>query len=89
MIFIILSKWRKKPTKAGIAETTKVMEQMVKEAGVKIIGFYWTLGRYDTVFIAEGKDEKMVMKYLVRLGDIVSPDTLIAVPREEAIKFVE
>jgi len=40
MIFIVLSKWRKKPTKAGVAETTRVMEQMVKEAGVKVLSSY-------------------------------------------------
>jgi uncharacterized protein with GYD domain len=89
MIFIILSKWRKKATKANAAVTTKVMEQMVKEGGFKVLGFYWTLGRYDSVAIFEGKDEKMMMKYLMRLGDMVSAETLIGVPREEAIKFVE
>jgi uncharacterized protein with GYD domain len=89
MIFISLAKWKKKPTKAMIAESSKLFEQMRKEAGTKILGFYWTLGRYDTVLIAEGKDEKTAMKYLIRFGDMLSPETLIAVPREEAIKLVE
>jgi uncharacterized protein with GYD domain len=89
MIGITLAKWKKKPTKAMIAETTKMFEQMGKEAGVKILGFYWTLGRYDVVLIAEAKDEKTAMKYLIRFGDMLSPETLVAVPREEAIKLVE
>jgi uncharacterized protein with GYD domain len=89
MICITLAKWRKKPTKAMIVETSKMFEQMAKEAGIKILSFYWTLGRYDVVLTAEGKDEKTAMKYLIRFGDMLSPETLIAVPREEAIKLVE
>jgi uncharacterized protein with GYD domain len=58
MIFIPLAEFRKKPTKATIAETSKLVEQDLKESGGKILGFYWTLGRYDTVLIAETKDEK-------------------------------
>jgi len=88
MIGITLVKWRKKPTKAMIAETTKMFEQMGKEAGIKILGFYWTLGRYDGVLMAEGKDEKTIMKYSIRFGDILSLETLVAVPREEAIKLL-
>lgn len=89
MIFITLAKFRKKPTKAMIAETTKLMEQGLKKAGVKKLAFYWTLGRYDTVLITEGKDEKAVMKLNIRFGDVVSQETLIGVPREEAIKLLE
>jgi uncharacterized protein with GYD domain len=89
MLFITLAKFRRKPTKAMIAKTTKLMEQGLREAGVKKIAFYWTLGRYDTVLITEGKDEKASMKLNIRFGDVVSQETLIGVPREEAIKLLE
>jgi uncharacterized protein with GYD domain len=89
MIFITLSRFRKKPTKAIIAEATKLIEQGIKESGGRILGFYWTLGRYDTVLITEGRDEKALMKSSIRFGDILSPETLVAVNREEAIKLVE
>jgi uncharacterized protein with GYD domain len=89
MIFITLGRFRKKPTKAMIAESSKLMEQAIKEKGGKILGFYWTLGRFDTVLIAEAKDEKTHMKNTIRFGDILSPETLVAVTREEAIKLVE
>jgi uncharacterized protein with GYD domain len=89
MIFITLGKFRKKPTKAMIAETTKLMEQGLKETSLKKLAFYWTLGRYDTVLITEGKDEKALMKLNIRFGDVIIQETLIGVPREEAIKFVE
>jgi len=88
MIFITLAKWRQKPTKETVAQSTKLFEQMVKE-GSKIIGRYWTLGRYDAVVITEGKDEKTAMKALLRFGDIASTETLVAVTREEAIKLLE
>ena len=89
MIFITLGKFRKKPTKAMVAETTKLMEQGLKETGGKMLAFYYTLGRYDTVLITEGKDEKAVMKLNIRFGDVVSQETLVGMPREEAIKLLE
>jgi len=88
MIFITLAKWRKKPTKESVAQSWKLFEQAVKE-GAKILGMYWTLGRYDAVVIIEGRDEKTAMKTAVRRGDLLSTETLVAVPREEALKLLE
>jgi len=88
MICITFGKWRKKPTKEMIAQATKLFEQMAKE-GNKIIGQYWTLGRYDAITIIEGKDEKTTLKWLLRWGDMLSTETLVAIPREEAIKLLE
>ena len=88
MIFISFGKFRKKPTKETTAEVSRLIKEMTKE-GVKFIGFYWTLGRYDTVLIVEAPDEKTVMKGNIKVGDIVSTETLVAVTREEAIKLVE
>jgi uncharacterized protein with GYD domain len=88
MIFVTFGKWRKKLTKEMLAQATKLFEQMAKE-GAKIIGQYYTLGRYDVITIIEGKDEKTAMKWLLRWGDLISSETLVAVPREEAMKLVE
>ena len=71
-----------------IAETSKILEQTIKE-GNKLFGAYWTLGRYDVVLISEAKDEKTMMKQVMRIGDLLSTETLVAVPREEALKLVE
>ena len=86
MIFITLGKLRKKATKEMTAEVSKIT-QANAEKGVKIIGFYWTLGRYDTVVIMEAPDEKAAMKANLMVGDIVSTETMVG-PREEAIKLV-
>jgi uncharacterized protein with GYD domain len=88
MIIITLGRWKRKPTKDSVAESSKVAEQMVKEGG-KVLGMYWTLGRYDAVLIMETKDEKTAMRGLLRWGDLVSTETLVAVSREEATKLLE
>jgi uncharacterized protein with GYD domain len=88
MIFVTVGKWRKKPTKEMVAQATKLFQQFVKEGG-KVMGQYWLLGRYDVVSIIEAKDEKTVMKWGIQWGDLMSTETLVALPREEAIKLVE
>jgi uncharacterized protein with GYD domain len=88
MIFITLSRWKKKPTKESVAESAKLFDKLQQE-GAKILGIYWTLGRYDAVTIIEGKDEKAAMQSLVRWGDLLSTETLVAVRAEEAHKLIE
>ncbi len=88
MLFIVYGKYRVKPTKELNARTLKLFDQMAKE-GIKFVGVYWTLGKYDITSIAEAKDEKTFMKAILRFSDYLSTETAIAVPREEAIKLVE
>jgi len=87
LIFISLGKMRKKPTKEMTADAAKMIEGF-KKRGIKIIGWYWTLGRYDTVIIAEAPNEKEAMKIAIEAADFVATETLVAVPREQAIKLV-
>ena len=88
MIFISLGRFKCRPTKDVTAKVDKLMEKMSKE-GIKFIGGYWTLGRYDSVVIFEAPDEKTAMKVGLYVADIVAMQTLVAVPRKEAIKLVE
>jgi len=88
MLFITLWRFRKKPTKEMLAESQRLFEQVAK-AGGKVLGFYWTLGRYDGVTIVEGPDEKTAMKSLLGFADLVSTETLVAITSEEASKLVE
>ena len=88
MLFITFLKFKQKPTKAVIAQLDKGREGLAK-AGVKIIGTYWTLGRYDTVTIFEAKDEKIVLKGLMGSDPVASSETMVAVTREEALKLIE
>ena len=88
MIFVNLGRFRKKPTKDVTDEAGRLVKQMTTE-GIKVLSWYWTLGRYDTLVIAEAPDEKTFMKDMLSLGDIVATETMVAVTREEAIKLVE
>lgn len=70
-----------------LAEMQKLFEHDAKEG--KALGFYWTLGRYDGVVISESPDEKTHMKHMLGFADLISSETLVAVPAEEASKLVE
>ena len=87
MLFITLGRFRKKPTRQMLEEMEKLFKEPVE--GGKVFGYYWTLGRYDGVVISECPDEKTHMKIMLKFADLVSTESLVAVPAEEAIKLVE
>jgi uncharacterized protein with GYD domain len=87
LIFVSLGKLRKKPEKALAGETTEKVEEF-KKRGVKILNWYWTLGRYDTVVVFEAASEKEAMKFAMDVAEFVSTETLVAVPRQEAISML-
>jgi len=88
MIFITLSKWKQKPTKEhqAVQQFTETLKKLEKE-GIKM-KVYWTLGSYDGVTITEAPSEKVLMKLLIPLQDVVDTETLVAITREEAIKLL-
>lgn len=87
MIFINLGKFRKKPEKASASDTVKMVEEF-KNKGIKVLNWYWTLGRFDTVFIFEAANEKEALKLSTDIAEWVTSETLVAIPREEAIKLI-
>jgi uncharacterized protein with GYD domain len=87
MIFISLGKMKKKPTRDTASQATNVVEAM-KKRGIKILGWYWTLGRYDTAVIYEAENEKAALQTSLDIADFVVSETLTAIPREEAIKLL-
>ncbi len=88
MIFISLGKFRKKPTKDMTDEVTKLTKEMAENEGIKILSFYWTLGKYDTVVTMDAPNEKAAMKMNMMVSDFVSTQTMVGIPREEAIKLI-
>ena len=89
MFFISLVKWKQAPTKemrAHMDQFTKTLEELEKQ-GIKV-RIYWTLGRYDAVTIMEAPTEKDVMKFLLPWQHLIESETMVAVPREEAIKLL-
>lgn len=87
MIFISLGKMKIKPTKETAGQATNVVEEM-KKMGIRIIGWYWTLGRYDTAIIFEAANETEALKTSLAVAGFVASETLVAIPREEAIKLL-
>ncbi|MFQ5799261.1 MAG: GYD domain-containing protein [Bacteroidota bacterium] len=84
MTFITLVKFRRRPT----ADEVNSAPQKLQQAGLKIVSSYWTLGRYDAVVALEAPDEKSVMKAMGGLMEPASTETLVAIPRAEALKLV-
>ncbi len=86
MIFITLVKWKTAPKKEHVDRFTKTLEELEKQ-GIKM-RTYWTLGRYDAVTITEAPTEKDIMKILLPWQGRLETETMVAVPREEAIELV-
>ncbi len=86
MIFITLVKWKQAPRKEMIDQATKRLEELANQ-GIKM-NVYWTFGRYDAVTIIEALTEKEAMKALLLFQDVVDTETMVAVPRAEAIKLL-
>jgi uncharacterized protein with GYD domain len=74
------------PKKEAADQATKTLEELEKQ-GIKF-QIYWTLGRYDSVAIVEAPSEKDAMKTLMKFQELIETETMIAVPREEAIKLL-
>jgi uncharacterized protein with GYD domain len=87
LIFVGLSKFRKKPDKKDIGDTTKIIAEW-KAKGINMLNWYWTLGRYDAVVVLEAPSEKEVMKMSIALSEWVKTETLVAIPRAEAVKLL-
>ncbi|MGI0082342.1 MAG: hypothetical protein ACREAF_02380 [Nitrosopumilaceae archaeon] len=85
MMFITLIKFRKKAR--DVVEVGKMIMQNLPPT-VKIIGTYWTLGRFDAVWVYEGASEKDAIKLWINAGDVVRTETLVTLSREEALKLL-
>jgi len=83
MHFITLIRFRRRPTAEEVATTPKKVEA----AGVKVTAAYWCLGSYDAVVISEAASAEVVMKGFSTLMDSASSETLVAIPRPDAVKL--
>jgi uncharacterized protein with GYD domain len=64
------------------------MVEDFKKKGIKVLNWYWTLGRYDVVFIFEAATEKEAIKTGIDISEWVSTETLVAIPRQEAVNLL-
>ena len=54
-----------------------------------MIGTYWTLGKFDAVWIYEAPSEKEAMKLGIRASEVMRFQTMTAVSRDEAMKLLD
>ena len=87
MIFVSLGKMRKKPDKSLTDNATERMEGL-KQKGIRILNWYWTLGRYDVVVVFEAANEKEALKFNLIFADIVATETMVAIQRQEAVQLL-
>jgi uncharacterized protein with GYD domain len=87
LIFVSLGKMRKKPDKAMAGNATEMVADF-KKKGINILNWYWTLGRYDTVVVFEAANEKEALKFSLGIAEFVATETLVAIPRQEAIELL-
>ncbi len=78
---------RSKPDKATVGNATEKVAEF-KNKGINILNWYWTLGRYDTVVVFEAANEKEALKFSIGVAEFVSTETLVAIPRQEAIQLL-
>jgi len=87
LIFINLGRFREKPDKGAAGDGQTIVEQFRKK-GIKVLSWYWTLGRYDTVFIFEAASEKEALKVSLDISEWVTTETMVAIPRQEAVNLL-
>jgi len=71
-----------------VAEFGKKLMQNLPES-VKMLGSYWTLGRYDAVWIYEAPNEKTAVQLGIEAGELMQTETLVGISRDEALKLLK
>jgi uncharacterized protein with GYD domain len=71
----------------------KALEDTLKtlpERGIKLLGFYATMGRYDYIVIGEASDDEAAWRFAYQLnaGGWLRSETLKALPFEELSKIL-
>lgn len=91
--YILLIKW----TEQGLSKIkesperyTSFKESVVK-AGGKLVGAYYTFGKYDVVIIIEAPSDEVVMSLMLKVGSSgnVKSETLKAFTAEEGIRIIK
>ena len=86
MLFISMIKFKKKV--GDVVEVGKEIMQNLP-SGITRSGTYWTLGKFDAVWIYEAQSEKDAMKLGIMASKVMRFQTMTAVSREEAMKLLD
>ena len=91
--YILLIKW----TEQGISKIKEspnrytTFKASVEKAGGKLVGGYYTFGKYDVVIIIEAPSDEVVMSLMLDVGSYgnVRTQTLKAFTAEEGINLIK
>jgi uncharacterized protein with GYD domain len=91
-IFVIMGSLTEKGVKTikDAPKRQKQAEEIIKSVGGKLLGLYYTFGKYDWVSIVEGPSIEAAMKalFIFGQGGTNRTRTLVAVTADEANKIV-
>lgn len=88
MIAIVLVKFKKRAKE--VAEYgNSVMKNIPQH--IRIKAAYWTMGRYDAVWIVEAPNDEKLFEWFLKVGriDIAKTETMVALTREKALKMLQ
>jgi len=69
-IYITLGKWTDKGIQSAkeAPKREQAAEEMAKQLGGKIYGFYITMGKYDFVAVSDFPDDEAIMRFSLGIG---------------------
>jgi uncharacterized protein with GYD domain len=91
-VFIIMGNLTEKGIKSieSAPKRQKQAEDIIKSVGGKMLGLYYTFGKYDWVSVVEGPNIEAAMKalFIFGKGGTNRTRTLVAVTADEANKII-
>ncbi|MFW9965082.1 MAG: GYD domain-containing protein [Candidatus Sifarchaeia archaeon] len=91
-IFVIMGNLTEKGIKSikDAPKRQKQAEEIIKSVGGKLLGLYYTMGKYDWISIVEGPSIEAAMKalFIFGQGGTNRTRTLVAITAEEATKIL-
>jgi len=91
-IFVIMGNLTEKGIKSikSAPKRQKQAEDIIKSVGGKLLGLYYTFGKYDWVSIVEGPSIEAAMKalFIFGKGGTNRTRTMVAVTADEANKII-
>ena len=90
--YLVLNNWTDQGIRA-VKESPQRLDatkKAIEAAGGKVLGFYLTMGRYDSVLIVEGPSDEVAATLALSAGSqgSIRTETLKAFPEAEYLKII-